>query len=155
LDNIITTNPGPLTGAQPCPGEGQMYAAKTGRGALRCRPGIYITATEMGILLFLRRDSQVPGVARRKPGKFFMGIYLPPGFGGMNLPLPRATREAFPSAHLNLVTAFLMEEGSWRAFPLWSLLSALCPLRYFFYWTPGMAKLCRMPPSTTISVPVV
>ena len=31
--------------------------------------------------------------------KRFTVIHLPPGFGGMNLPLPRKTSEAFASVH--------------------------------------------------------
>jgi hypothetical protein len=43
--------------------------------------------------------SQVAGVALRKPGKRFTAMDFPPGFGAMNFPLPRATKEAFASPH--------------------------------------------------------
>jgi hypothetical protein len=49
----------------------------------------------VGIRLFLFAYSQVAGVALRKSGKCFSAIHRPPGFAGMNLTLPRATREAF------------------------------------------------------------
>ncbi len=48
---------------------------------------------------------QGASVARRKSGKCFSVNHLPPGFGGVNLPLPRATREAFPSLKLKFFTA--------------------------------------------------
>ena len=35
-------------------------------------------------------DSQVAGVAPRKPGKCFTAMHFPPGFGAMNFFLPRA-----------------------------------------------------------------
>jgi len=45
--------------------------------------------------LFLYDDSQVVGVAFRKSSNCFSANPLPPGFGGRNLSLPRATRETF------------------------------------------------------------
>jgi hypothetical protein len=56
-----------------------------------------IKGTEENIRLYLDKYSQVAGVARRKSDERFSVIHHPPGFGGVNLTLPRATREAFAS----------------------------------------------------------
>jgi hypothetical protein len=42
---------------------------------------------------------QVAGVALRESRKFLPGVHLPPGFGAVNLSLPRATKEAFACLH--------------------------------------------------------
>jgi hypothetical protein len=44
--------------------------------------------------------SQVADVAPRKSGNCVTAGHLPPGFGGVNLPLPRATKEFFASLSL-------------------------------------------------------
>jgi hypothetical protein len=49
----------------------------------------------MIIRLYLKGFSQIAGVAPRISGKRFTAMPLPPGFDAVNLPLPRATKEAF------------------------------------------------------------
>jgi hypothetical protein len=44
-------------------------------------------------------------------GKFFSAPQFPPGFDGVNLPLPRTTREAFRSLNLNFFRASLFQRG--------------------------------------------
>jgi hypothetical protein len=110
------------------PGGGANSRRPNRRWFLRGRRGIYPTEAEVRISLFLLEYCQIAGVARRKSGKRFADIYLPPGFGGVNLPLPRPTRKAFPSLHLNFFTASLFQTGE-----MWNLSStsqkALLPLK--------------------------
>ena len=81
------------------PGEGSNSHRQNRRWVLRGRDGIYRIGAVPRILLFLQKYSQVAGVVRRREGECFTVIHLPPGFGGMNLPLPRATREAFATSY--------------------------------------------------------
>ena len=82
-------------------GGGANSRRQNRRWFLRGRRGIYPTEAEARISLFLLKYCQNASVARRKLGKCFADIYFPPGFGGVNFPLPRATRKAFPSLYLN------------------------------------------------------
>jgi len=53
-------------------------------------------------------------VAQRKSGKCFTGLYLPPGFGGVYLPLPRAMRVDFLSLPLNFFAVSFIGGGILR-----------------------------------------
>jgi hypothetical protein len=46
---------------------------------------------------YLKEFSAVASVAPRRSGKCFTAMHRPPGFDAVNLPLPRATKEAFAS----------------------------------------------------------
>ena len=76
------------------PGEGPNSCRQNRRLFLFGPRGIYLAEPGVGFRWFLFAYSQVAGVALRKSGKCFSSIHGPPGFGGMNLALPRATREA-------------------------------------------------------------
>jgi hypothetical protein len=107
------------------PGGGENSRRQNRRWFLRGRRGIYPTEAEPRISLFLLEYCQIASVAQRKSGKCFADIYLPPGFGAVNFPLPRATREAFRSIHLNFFTASLFQRGKrLKEFPLQSLASS-------------------------------
>jgi len=98
-------------GGSGMPGGGANSRRQNRRWFLRGRRGIYPPEAEARISFFLLEYGQIAGVARRKSGKCFTGIYLPPGFGGVNFPLRRATRKAFPSLRLNFFTAPLFQRG--------------------------------------------
>jgi hypothetical protein len=76
----------------PCPGEGQIRAAQTGTLFSVGPRGIHLRGNEMKTLLCSSPRSQSARLALRKSGKRFYVIHHPPGLGGPNLPLPRATR---------------------------------------------------------------
>jgi hypothetical protein len=81
------------------PGEGANSRRQNRRWFLRGLLEIYTPEAETIIRSYLSKFSQVAGAALRKSGEFFPAMHLPPGFGAVNFPLPRATKEAFSCLH--------------------------------------------------------
>jgi hypothetical protein len=85
------------------PGEGtnssRLGGTKTGSDFSVARSVFKPRRRKRSLVCIYESFSQVAGVAPRKSGKCFMGMHLPPGFGGVNLSLPRATIKAFASLH--------------------------------------------------------
>jgi hypothetical protein len=67
--------------------------------------------TKERIRSFLYQYSQVAGVTRRNSGKCFSVIHLPPGFGGVNLALPRGNERGDFIPQFNFFTASLFQRG--------------------------------------------
>ena len=99
------------------PGKGQIHAAKTGAGFSVADPALNLLEPKRESFCFYKNIPRLSASLGGSLGSASRSS-IPPGFGGLNLPLPRTTRKAY-APPLNFFTPSLFQRGKkWKEFSL-------------------------------------